>query len=112
MEDEIFVSSVSPNKKFGSVFEHSDVGYFYLMDLSKPKRQQIIGSIRISSEELDFQEVDVRLLWSMDSISAGLSIRDYLWAVFVGPDTRYGGDYKSGKLPDIPKHLIEEFRGK
>jgi len=110
MNDDMFVSAVSPSGKLAGVFEYDgDVGYFYLLNLERPKGQQITGSIIIASEDPEFVESDVRISWSSDDAGAGLFIRDHLWAVFMGPDKKYGGNYEIGRLPDIPKAVTSLF---
>jgi len=110
MNDDIFVSAVSPSGKLAGVFEYDgDVGYFYLLNLERPKGQQIMNSIIIASENPELIASDVDISWSGDGTGAGLFIRDCLWAVFIGQDKKYGGNYETGRLPDIPKAVSSLF---
>jgi hypothetical protein len=110
MDDEIFESSTRSSGDVAGVFEYDgETGYFYLYDLSREKGKQVAGSIHVISDEPDFTESDISIVWNNSQDGVGLYIHDRLWAAFDLKGRKYGGNYEPGGLPAIPDEVTSAF---
>lgn len=91
------------------MFEHDgETVYFYLYDQPLSDHPAVLEAIHVHTGALDFSESDVDVRWNEDEETVGLFIRDDLWAAFSG-NTGYGGDYRPGVRPDVPKSVVASF---
>jgi hypothetical protein len=91
------------------VFEYTDrTGYFYLYNQAGKNRERVLGAIPIVSGAPDFAESDVEVRWAPGEGMVGILIRGQLWAAFLGEE-RFGGDYRPGAKPVMPKSVAEAF---
>jgi len=111
MPVDIFKDCVRPAGDLAGVFEFDeDTGYFYLYDISNSASPRIVDYLHICSYVPDFADHHIELRWTSDQEKVGLFIRDALWAVFIpGTQSKYGGDYRPGRIPSLPVEAKSGF---
>jgi hypothetical protein len=97
MEEE-FSSAVSPDGRFGAVFEADvDAAYLYLLDMAAPEGRQIVSAFRTAKRAAG--EADAEVRWSRDGTIAaamrGASILAVMDLRNAGKDLR-----RVGRLPE------------
>ena len=109
MSTEMFVTAVRSAGDRAGVFEYTErTGYFYLYDQAGREGKRILNAIHILSGVPDFTESDVDVCWARGEGMVGLLIRGQLWAVFRDGE-RFGGNYRSGSPPALPRGVAEAF---
>ena len=93
------------------VFEcDDDTGYFYLYETGGAQGQKILGAIQVLVGSPDFQQDDIAIRWNAIDSLVGFFVRSQLWAAFdVKNGAKYGGNYRSGGSPEIPKEISRAF---
>lgn len=111
VQDNIFVSKVSPNGKLCGVFEFDgETSYFYLYRIPIHKSEgKVLDFIHITSQTPKFSDKDVEVRWNNSGDSVGLYIFRHLWAVFCVSGQKYGGDYTAGGKAQIPDDISLSF---
>lgn len=105
MEEE-FSSAISPNGRFGVVFEaDGETAYLYLLDMAAPKERQIVSAFRTPKRGAGEANAEVR--WSQDSAIAAAMRGASIFAVMdlrdAGSDLRLAGR--------APKHGNDQLIG-
>ncbi len=108
-EEEIFESAVRSRGDLAGVFEYDgETSYFYLFKTGQ--KQEIIDSVHVASTRPDFTSSDVEIRWTQNGEKVGLMIRGELWAVFdTERGTKHGGNYRSGRRPNLEPGTSEGF---
>jgi hypothetical protein len=112
--NDIFESNTRSAGDQVGVFEYDgETGYFYLYDTTGKDSRKVLGAIHVLTDTPDFEEHDVAIRWDSLEQAVGLFIRDHLWAAFdLQTGTKYGGNYRSSNLPEIPEAICNVFKSK
>jgi len=108
--NEIFQSQANSDESLAGVYEHdTEVGYFYLYDLTRPEGQKVTGAVRVSVGPFRGAVDDLVIRWSGDEGSVGLFILNQLCAAFdVKNRKAFGGD--SEQSSPITDSIKDAFR--
>ena len=107
--DDIFESQVNSDGCLAGVYEYdSQVGYFYLYDLTRPEGQKVTGAIRVSVGPFRHSLDDLAIRWSGDERFVGLFIKNQLFVAFDAKSHEaFGGDAEQSST--IPQSIKNSF---
>lgn len=110
LNDDMFDSSVRPQGDLAGVFEcDGQTGYFYLCTAG-PAVHKVLNAVRVVVGRPDFTQGDIIVKWSSSLDTVGLLIRGQLRAAFdAAGGEGYGGDYRAGSVPSIPREVRLKF---